>query len=847
MPANSPRLAAVSLLTLGLIGLGLAALVPLGSTSGTLPAVSDALPDGAAAAVRPLADDRTSSAQPGGFETSQRVPLPGSLQAAVSAVLEKDRYEIKRNDAHSPVPGSHRACNRAQGLQVGFSGNGIHLRPHGKAAASWELGMSLCGIGYGGLTQTTGEGRLTASGNRIDYQRVTATGVKFTEWYINSPKGLEQGFTIPKPPGARRNEKDPLLLEFAVSENLQAELAQDQRTIAFATTHGELAVRYSDLHAFDANGSELPSEMIVREGGIALCVDDTAATYPLTIDPLFLTDSKLYPLSEVPGGDHFGFSVALSGDTALVGAEGALGTTDHNGDVYVFVRSGATWTLQQKLTAKDSAIQYAHFGCSVALSADTALIGAYDASKDPWPNIVRSGAAYVFQRTGTTWEQKAKLMATKPAGGDKFGYSVALSEDGNTALVGAPRDDVDENNNCGSAWLFERADEGWKPHPTQPTLPASGLAPGDWFGHSVALSGDTALVGCPQDDDGYLNAGSAYVFVRKGTTWQKQDKLTEDDFQAAAYWNVFGWSVALDGDTALIGCMSGDDVVGRAGTAYVFVRNGTAWSPQQKLARSDPASNDAFGISVALNGDTALVGAIRANPGPRYLGPAGSAYVFVRSGTSWGESERMKLGARDPDPWSAFGSSVAVSGDTALVGVPYDDTLASEAGSAYVVDNLSSLTGEGPDVVVKPIDSTTGASPVTLTFDNVTEQGITTVTTSGTGAPPPSGFKLGNPPVYYEISTTAIFTGSVKICIDYSGISFRNESQIMLFHRLPNSGWEQLETCRDPEKDTVCASATSFSTFAILEPANQSPVAAMKLPAFDPIVGEVLTFDGRDS
>src|SRR5579884_1576984 len=393
---------------------------------------------------------------------------------------------------------------------------------------------------------------------------------------------------------------------------------------------------------------------------LAVWVDDTAARYPLTIDPL-VQQAKLVA-SDGAAGDFFGLSVALSadGNTALVGADGKNG---FQGAAYVFVRSGTTWSQQQKLTAADGAAGD-QFGGSVALSGDgnTALVGAD--GKNGF-----QGAAYVFVRSGTTWSQQQKLTAADGAAGDQFGGSVALSGDGNTALVGADG----KNGFQGAAYVFVRSGTTWS---QQQKLTAADGAAGDQFGGSVALSGDgnTALVGA-DGKNGFQ--GAAYVFVRSGTTWSQQQKLTASDGAAG---DQFGGSVALSGDdnTALVGA-AGATIGSNAdqGAAYVFVRSGTTWSQQQKLTASDGAVDDFFGLSVALSGDgnTALVGADGKN------GFQGAAYVFVRSGTTW--SQQQKLTAADGAVFDNFSLSVALSGDgnTALVGA-YGKN--GQQGAAYV-------------------------------------------------------------------------------------------------------------------------------------------------------------------
>ena len=370
--------------------------------------------------------------------------------------------------------------------------------------------------------------------------------------------------------------------------------------------------------------------------------------------------------------DFFGFSVALSGDTVVIGAfrdsDDVKGVD--SGSAYVFTRSGTNWGQQAKLTATDGAANDT-FGGNVALSGDTAVIGALGDDDDV--NGVDSGSAYVFTRSGTSWSEQAKLSAADGAAGDEFGYSVALS--GDTAVIGAARDD-DKGNDSGSAYVFTRSGTSWS---QQAKLTAADGAAGDVFSISVALSGDTAVIGADLDDEKGDNSGAAYVFTRSGSTWGQQAKLTADDGAAG---DLFGIRVALSGVTAVIGAARDDDKGDNSGAAYVFIRSGTTWSQRAKLTAADGAANDRFGTRVALSGNTAVIGAILDDDNSDN---SGSAYVFTRSGTTW--SQQAKLAAADGAADDVFGWSVALSGDTVVIGAPTSIfVLPGDTGSAYVFD-----------------------------------------------------------------------------------------------------------------------------------------------------------------
>ena len=311
--------------------------------------------------------------------------------------------------------------------------------------------------------------------------------------------------------------------------------------------------------------------------------------------------------------DEFGGNVALSGDTAVIGAMFQDDKGDNSGSAYVFTRSGTTWSQQVKLTAADGAEGDA-FGQSIALSGDTVVIGApHDDDKGN-----DAGSVYVFTRSGTTWSQQVKLTAADGVAGDVFGISIAFS--GDTIVIGADLND-EKALNAGAVYVFTRSGSSWS---QQAKITAADGAETDIFGVRVALSGDTILISARRDDDDVMgiDAGSAYIFTRTGTTWQQQIKLTASDGAAD---DRFGRSVALVADTAVIGAMFQDDKGNNSGSAYVFTRSGTTWSQQVKLTAADGAEGDVFGWSVALSDDTAVITATRDDDKGN---ESGSAYVF---------------------------------------------------------------------------------------------------------------------------------------------------------------------------------------------------------------------------
>ncbi|RKI51147.1 DUF11 domain-containing protein [Corallococcus sp. AB004] len=566
--------------------------------------------------------------------------IPPALREAV----EKSLYRIW----------DYRSSNPAQGFGATFTDAGLHLAARGPSADSWQWSMKLRGYGYGEHMQPVASAERVVRDNRIEYLRGP-----LTEWYLNERQGLGQGFTLAAPP-AGSVSGEALVLRLGVGGPLRAVRQADGEQVAFADADGERVLSYSKLAAFDARGRQLPARMRLARDEVRLEVDDRGAAYPVTLGLLIATEQAKLTASDAGPESYFGFSVSLSGNTAVVGApfhDTAVG--ESAGSVYVFVRSGTTWSEQAKLTASDATAGSA-FGFSVSLIGDTAVIGA--PGQETATGV--TGAAYVFVRSGTTWSQQAKLVSSDVVLNDQLGWSVALS--GDTAVVNAVSAAA-ENSSSGAAYVFVRSGTTWS---QQARLNSSAPEASEQFAWSVALSGNTALIGA-LNADGAAGTGAAYVFVRSGTTWCEQAKLTISDPVAGRY---FGESVALSDDTALVGARSN---VSYAGSAYVFVRSGTTWSEQAKLTASDSGAPDLFGFSVAISGDTAVVGAPFID-----ASNVGAAFIFVRSGTTW--SREAKLIPSDATN-GEFGWSVAISGDTVLVGARSEDSAAGlSAGSARV-------------------------------------------------------------------------------------------------------------------------------------------------------------------
>ena len=387
--------------------------------------------------------------------------------------------------------------------------------------------------------------------------------------------------------------------------------------------------------------------------------------------------SPAVPVTPAAGaaGDWFGVSVALDGKSLIAGASRKeVSAHARQGAAFLFVAGVAGWTEQATLVASDGAADDC-LGEAVAIDGDSALVGA------SWHNpsgVDDEGSAYVFTRSGSTWTQRARLNAPGGAASDLFGQAVALGR--GAAAVGAPVDDAGKARDQGSVTVFTGSGATWTP---KAWLSGYGPEQAPWFGDSVAVSGDTLAVGAPKDTL-TSETGGVYVFVRSGLVWTLQAHFAGDDSTVADY---FGASVALAGDTLVVGA-PWHDVVGTGdGAAYVFTRSSGTWTQQAKLVADDAGSLDNFGEHVAISLSTIVVSASGWDA-PSFEN-AGAAYVFEKPGATWPQSG--KLTAPDAAADAFLGSSVAVDGTTVVIGARRRDAAGvGDVGAAYVFTKRAS-------------------------------------------------------------------------------------------------------------------------------------------------------------
>jgi len=687
--------------------------------------------------------------------------MPNSLPQGLTVVdWTQIRTEYERH-RHGMFPdgGGFKARSFEQQWLARFDGRGFLVEPN---QADWRWGLELVGV--------QGRAHVTTDVNRITYR----WSADLDEWFLNDTRGLEHGFTL----------RAPREIKLSVRGGLRARVSVGG--IEFVDAAGTARMNYTDLAAWDADGRKLPARMKVHAELVTLAVDDRGARYPITIDPI--AQQAYLKASNTGDFDLFSASVAISGDTVVVGAhQEDSGATGVNGDqsdgsvpqagaAYVFARSGGTWTQQAYLKASNTGSTSDWFGISVAVSGGTVVVGAVGEDSNATGvngnqadnNGVNSGAAYVFVRSGGTWTQQAYLKASLNGISDSFGTAVAIS--GDTIVVGASAEDSNttgvngnqadnSTTDSGAAYVFVRSGGAWT---HQAYLKASNTGASDNFGQRLAVSGDTLVVGAWQEDsnatgvngdqtnNSATDSGAAYVFERSGSTWTQQAylKASNTDPSGAAITDLFGWSVAVSGDTVVVGAYQEDSSatgvngnqanndIGNSGAAYVFVRSGGVWTQQAYLKASNTGSLDLFGYSVAVSGDTVLVGAyneasnatgVNGNQADNSATQTGAVYVFARNGVTWTQVAYLKSSTTGSD---AFGYFLALSGDSAVIGARNEDSNATgvngdqtnnsstESGAAYVFTGLSTTT-----------NVTITSTPSGLLF-----------TSSGTGCAPGGGY-----------------------------------------------------------------------------------------------------------
>ncbi|MBL4697842.1 MAG: hypothetical protein JKX70_03310 [Phycisphaerales bacterium] len=389
--------------------------------------------------------------------------------------------------------------------------------------------------------------------------------------------------------------------------------------------------------------------------------------------------TKLTSASAMPD-DHFGASVAGDNDILVIGVPDDDEHGETAGAVYVYRLIDQEWVQEAKLESEDIS-EGDLFGNWVSIDENLIVIGA-PGDDDNGNN---SGSAYIFKFVGGQWVQETKLNPSDAGSTDFFGGAVSIS--GSSVVIGATRND-ELGTNAGSAYVFSFDGGQWN---EQAKLLASDGEAFDAFGVSLCISGDTVIIGAPEDDDSGNSSGSAYIFTRTDSRWTQQAKLIADDGGASDF---FAISVGISGNNAVIGSYWDDDAMSNAGAAYIFAFDGKQWTQQTKLFASDASLGAQFGFSVSIQGNTVMVGA---NKEDSSVIESGSAYLFEFDGSQW--SDGVRVLAEDGIEADRFGGDVAVWDGFAMSSAVGHDSAAADGGAVYIFDLVCScpadFTGDG--------------------------------------------------------------------------------------------------------------------------------------------------------
>ena len=599
---------------------------------------------------------------------------PASLNEALIAVqtrvepLDRAPASFKEADWSTYSPSSR--------FRAYFAPSGAHLVSV-DPKSPWQWTQRLTGYGYGAELATPQASDPVTTANRLDYAR----GRGITEWFLNDSRGLEHGFTVHEAPPHK--DAGPLTVTMALETGLTPQLNTEADSLAFTNAEGKTVLHYAGLKSWDATGRVLPSRIESRaHGEWALLVDDAEAQYPVTIDPLIYVSTEI-TAPDGQSNDYFGAAVAISGNTAVVGAQVAEVDLEIPGAAYVFVRDGlGGWNFQAKLIADDPLAML--FGFTVDIDGDTVVVGSvYDNNE----KAVAYGAAYVYTRTGTTWTKRGKLTASDGEQGDYLGYSVGIS--GDTIVAGTDRV---------GAYVFVKPSGGWASGTEAALLLASDS---DQLGKAVAIDGNT-IIASDEGADSEVTpfTGAVYVFEKPGGGWSGTlNEIAKLTATGGASGDAFGQSLDISGDTVLVGAPHVDlDSLTWSGAAYVFVRDGSGWLQEDTLISSTVAAQAVFGSAVGISGDVAVVG----EPINGFGNCA--AHVFTRSEGAWSEQARLTPPVLIGTPATGsgdFGIAVAVDGNILVIGSP--DILINgqtQPGRAYVKEPDSDGDGipDGSDV-----------------------------------------------------------------------------------------------------------------------------------------------------
>jgi hypothetical protein len=414
----------------------------------------------------------------------------------------------------------------------------------------------------------------------------------------------------------------------------------------------------------------LPARLPPRLAALLLAA--TVLAVPAQAGHAYEVASTNLTASDGASGDLFGIVLAMSGSRIVVGAPFSDPLGEGSGSAYVYTADGSGGWTEAKLTPSDGQA-LATFGSSVAIDGDRIVVGSPTVESP----VFNAGHAYLYEADGSGGWTETLLQPSDVVADTNFGSSVAV--DGDRVVVGAPGTPWDPDIDPGAAAYVFDLDGlgGWTETKITPSDP---LAPG-YFGGAVAVSGDRIVVGAHGDPA--TEAGAAYIYDSDGLGGWDETPLHASDSSAS---DLFGVAVAVSGDRVAVGAQDQDGAAFDEGAAYLYDPDGAGGWTETRLTASDASQSAAFGHAVALDGDRVVVGAFGDGD------TTGAAYVFDPEPSGWRE---IKVTAPDGTPGDAFGTSVAVQGDTIVAGAHLDDTPAEDAGSVTVSTLVFDLDDDG--------------------------------------------------------------------------------------------------------------------------------------------------------
>jgi len=510
-------------------------------------------------------------------------------------------------------------------------------------------------------------------------------------------------------------------------------------------------------------------------------------------------------------GVGFGYSVSVSGDLAAVCAPfttvvDTAGTSyTEAGAVYVYRRINGDWTLEDRLIPNDLHLDnWGWFGWNVSVApsphGDMVVVGHV------WSGADYSGAVYVFRKEPLGWRQEWKVVEDPATEFGFFGFGVAAGPD----VFVATTPQFNEARGAFRVFRYNGAVWGQEFGPETP----SGTVAGTQVGEEVALYADGSteliLVSAAHLSEVASKVSTAYIYRRTQGQWVLDTPAGGLRTVLPEPLESFSLGLSICGNVAAVAAPyqdvvdpEGGDVLDKAGVVTFFRHDGTSWVHEQTVTSPSLRAGDYFGRDLEVSGDQAVIGAPWANDA--------YAYAFRYDGSEWTQPRRLVPSMAEPG--DSFGA-IGFDDDWAIIGAFLSDASGqTDQGMAYAYQ-LFNTSESGASV--QPVDAATGASPVTLSFGTISSPGTTTLEIQSQGTPPPAGFRLGNPPTYFEVSTSAGFSGPVTVCIRYAGIQFGAEANLDLLH-YEGGQWMNVTSSLDTANDVICGQVTSFSPFLVAE------------------------------